>query len=88
MSEVILETYDVPIYIKGLDIIKGRKLLNFGSMLLFVFFPEIHLANNGIYMRKVVKLLNTKNGKTRIVRECVLSQSNKKKSGAESEDKA
>lgn len=69
MSEVIISQWKEPVYIEKADILKDRPVLNMLSVILFCFFPEVHMANNGFYDRTVIKILNTKTGKTRIIKE-------------------
>ena len=69
MSEVIISQWKEPVYIEEVDILKGKKGLGTLSAIVFCFFPEIHFSNHGIYNRNVVKILDTKTGKTRIIKE-------------------
>jgi len=69
MSEVIIGKFKEPIYIEEADIIGNSKLKNILSMLIFLLFPEIHYSNKGIYMRDVIKILNTQTGETKLIRE-------------------
>jgi len=68
-DEIVIDRFQEPVYIKELDRVGNNKLKDVFFMIMFLFVPEIYMASKGVYARNVIKILDTKTGKVRLIKE-------------------